>query len=105
MLQRQAPDRQNGHVVADPHRFPSGIKALADYVHSKGLKLGLYTALSKHTCARHKAPIGLDCGFDSIPECTTAKRDLADFVSWGIDHLKVSTSRRCGTSYYLDCEP
>src|SRR3979411_839221 len=32
-----------GTIVADPSRFPSGIKALADYVHSKGLKLGLYT--------------------------------------------------------------
>src|SRR6266852_4589139 len=32
-----------GPIVADPARFPSGIKALADYVHSKGLKLGIYT--------------------------------------------------------------
>ena len=37
----QAPRRINGHVVPDPKRFPSGIKGLADYVHSKGLKLGL----------------------------------------------------------------
>ena len=38
----QAPSRdRNGHVVADPENFPSGIKALADYVHSKGLKLGI----------------------------------------------------------------
>lgn len=37
----QAPERVNGHVVADPGRFPSGIKALANYVHAKGLKLGL----------------------------------------------------------------
>jgi hypothetical protein len=85
----QAPARKNGHVVADPQRFPSGIKALADYVHAKGLKLGLYTAMSKHTCARHTAAIGLDCGFDNLPECATAKRDLTDFVSWDIDHIKV----------------
>src|SRR4026209_1456794 len=32
----------DGNIVADPERFPSGIKALADYVHSKGLKFGLY---------------------------------------------------------------
>ena len=37
----QAKERMNGRVVADPVRFPSGIKALADYVHSRGLKLGL----------------------------------------------------------------
>jgi alpha-galactosidase len=37
----QAPRRKGGHVQADPHRFPSGIKALADYVHSKGLKFGV----------------------------------------------------------------
>ena len=37
----QGPSRVDGHVVADPHRFPSGIKALAAYVHSKGLKFGL----------------------------------------------------------------
>ena len=43
----QAPYRQNGHVVADPHRFPSGMKALADYVHSKGLKFGMYTVSDK----------------------------------------------------------
>ena len=36
----QAPRRVDGHVVSDPHRFPSGIKALAAYVHSKGLKFG-----------------------------------------------------------------
>ena len=32
----------NGNIVADGKRFPSGIKALADYVHGKGLKFGLY---------------------------------------------------------------
>jgi hypothetical protein len=37
----QAPTRTaDGHIQSDPHRFPSGIKALADYVHAKGLKFG-----------------------------------------------------------------
>ena len=53
----QAPRRVNGHIVADPHRFPSGIKALADYVHSKGLKLGLYSALGNNSCAAGKFAI------------------------------------------------
>ena len=39
-----------GNIVADPARFPSGIKALADYVHSQGLKLGVYTDAGRMTC-------------------------------------------------------
>ena len=34
---------ENGNIVADPEKFPSGIKALADYIHSKGLKFGMYS--------------------------------------------------------------
>jgi alpha-N-acetylgalactosaminidase len=88
----QAPYRKNGHVVADSNRFPSGIKALADYVHKKGLKLGLYTAMGNNSCAASKFAkdtVGLSCNYDAIPKCDVAKRDLEDFVSWGIDHLKV----------------
>ena len=39
-----------GFIVADPERFPSGIKALADYVHSKGLKFGIYSCAGDKTC-------------------------------------------------------
>ena len=42
---------ENGFILADPKRFPSGIKALAEYVHSKGLKFGLYSDAGKKTCA------------------------------------------------------
>lgn len=42
---------ENGNIVADPQKFPSGIKALAEYVHSKGLKIGLYTDIGTLTCA------------------------------------------------------
>ena len=41
----------NGYIIADPNRFPSGMKALADYVHSKGLKFGLYSCAGTQTCA------------------------------------------------------
>jgi alpha-galactosidase len=44
-----ARDKQ-GNIIADPERFPSGIKALADYVHSKGLKFGLYSDAGTYTC-------------------------------------------------------
>ena len=39
-------------LQADPIRFPSGIKALADYVHGKGLKIGIYANIGKFTCAQ-----------------------------------------------------
>ena len=44
--------RLAGNIVADPENFPSGIKALADYVHSKGLKFGIYTDAGTKTCAK-----------------------------------------------------
>ena len=99
----QAPNRTaTGHLAANPERFPSGIKALADYVHAKGLKLGLYTAMGMETCASHrftKGQLGLQCDFSMIPNCTVAKRDIDDFVSWGIDSLKVDG---CGNFDRID---
>jgi alpha-galactosidase len=41
---------ENGNIVPDPERFPSGMKALADYIHSKGLKFGLYSCAGSKTC-------------------------------------------------------
>ena len=41
---------ENGNIIADPERFPNGMKALADYVHSLGLKFGLYSCAGTHTC-------------------------------------------------------
>ena len=77
---------KDGHLAANPEKFPSGIKALAAYVHSKGLKLGLYTAVGKTSCKKKPA---LGCDFDAIPKCAQAQMDIEDFVSWDIDHLKV----------------
>ncbi|RLM85458.1 hypothetical protein C2845_PM04G09330 [Panicum miliaceum] len=42
---------KKGYMVANPKAFPSGIKALADYVHGKGLKLGLYSSAGTRTCS------------------------------------------------------
>ena len=84
----QAPHRVNGHVVADPYRFPSGIRALAEYVHAKGLKLGLYTAVGAGTCAMGGAELGLGCEGGALQSgCAVARRDLEDFVGWGIDMM------------------
>ena len=66
----------NGDLVADPQKFPNGIKALADYVHSKGLKLGIYSSAGTTTCAGYPASLGYE------------RRDAALWASWGIDYLK-----------------
>jgi alpha-galactosidase len=66
-----------GNIVADPARFPSGIKALADYVHSQGLKLGVYTDAGRMTC--QKRPGSFD---HELPDAKT-------YASWGVDYVKV----------------
>jgi alpha-galactosidase len=66
----------NGAILADPTRFPSGIKALADYVHSKGLKLGVYSDHGLTTCAGKPGSYG----YEYI--------DANTYASWGVDYLK-----------------
>ncbi|WP_036409638.1 alpha-galactosidase, partial [Microbispora rosea] len=66
----------NGDLVPDPQKFPNGMKALADYVHSKGLKLGIYSSAGTTTCAGYPASLGYE------------RRDAALWASWGIDYLK-----------------
>ncbi|HKK45743.1 MAG TPA: glycoside hydrolase family 27 protein [Balneolaceae bacterium] len=66
----------NGRLTNDPKRFPHGMKWLADYVHSKGLKLGIYSSAGTKTCQ------GLPASLDH--EQTDAKT----FAEWGIDYLK-----------------
>ncbi|KAK4385249.1 Alpha-galactosidase 3 [Sesamum angolense] len=65
-----------GKMVPDSKAFPSGIKALADYVHSKGLKLGIYSDAGLFTC--QVRPGSLKHEYD----------DATLFASWGIDYLK-----------------
>ncbi|KAK8617508.1 hypothetical protein V6N13_080420 [Hibiscus sabdariffa] len=66
-----------GNLVPKKSAFPSGIKALADYVHGKGLKLGIYSDAGYFTCTR-KMPGSL--GHE--------EQDAKTFASWGIDYLK-----------------
>ncbi|XP_015282997.1 PREDICTED: alpha-N-acetylgalactosaminidase [Gekko japonicus] len=67
-----------GRLVPDPERFPSGIKALADYVHSLGLKLGIYGDLGTHTCGGYPGTT-----LDQI------EQDALTFAEWGVDMLKL----------------
>lgn len=66
-----------GNMVPKGSTFPSGIKALADYVHSKGLKLGIYSDAGSQTCSK-QMPGSL--GHE--------EQDANTFASWGVDYLK-----------------
>lgn len=66
----------DGRIVPDPEKFPHGMKALADYVHSKGLKFGMYSCAGVRTCAGY--PGSYDHEF----------LDAETFASWGVDFLK-----------------
>ena len=66
-----------GTIVADPARFPSGIKALADYVHGKGLKLGIYTDAGTGTCEKRPGSLNHEV------------QDAKTYASWGIDYVKI----------------
>lgn len=68
-------DKYN-NIIADPEKFPSGIKALADYVHGKGMKLGIYSDAAPLTCAGYTASLHFE------------EQDARTFASWGIDYLK-----------------
>ena len=67
---------ENGNLVADPEKFPSGMKALAAYVHAKGLKFGLYNCAGATTCAGYPGSRGHEY------------QDARTYASWDIDYLK-----------------
>lgn len=72
----QASRDSKGQLVPDPNTFPSGIKALADHVHAKGLKLGIYSDAGAFTC-------------EVRPGSLYHENDDAQlFASWGVDYLK-----------------
>lgn len=66
----------NGKLVADPEKFPNGMKAVADYVHEKGFKFGMYSCCGTRTCAGY--PGSFEHEFE----------DAAQFAGWGVDYLK-----------------
>jgi alpha-galactosidase len=72
-----------GKLKWNASRFPSGIPALADYIHGKGLKIGLYEVPGDRTCANIYG--GYTGGVGSLGHETT---DAQSFASWGIDYLK-----------------
>jgi len=67
---------KNGEIVVDKTSFPHGIKYLSDYIHSKGLKFGIYTCVGRKTCAGRPASRGYEY------------QDARTYASWNVDYLK-----------------
>lgn len=67
---------KDGWIQSDPVRFPSGMKVLADYVHSKGLKLGIYSDAGTKTCAGRPGSQGYE------------HQDALQYARWGVDYIK-----------------
>jgi alpha-galactosidase len=65
-----------GFIQPDPVHFPSGMKALTDYIHAKGLKFGIYSCAGNKTCAGRPASRGHEY------------QDALQYAKWGVDYLK-----------------
>lgn len=63
-------------LVPDPQKFPNGLKALADYIHAKGLKFGIYNCAGSQTCAGYPGSRGFEY------------QDAKQYADWGVDFLK-----------------
>ncbi len=74
-----------GHIIVNAAKFPNGIKSLADYVHSKGLKFGLYSSPGCFTCQKLMGSLGHE------------QTDATDYASWGVDYLKYDWCNYPGT--------
>ena len=66
-----------GVIVADSTRFPGGMKPLADYIHSKGLKFGIYTDAGRRTCEGRPGSYGSE------------EIDAKTYAQWGVDYVKI----------------
>ncbi len=84
---------RNGNIVPDPKHFASGIKALADYVHSRSLKFGIYSDAGSMTCAKRPGSLGHEY------------QDALQYAAWGVDYLKYdwcnTTSQDAKAAYAL----
>lgn len=77
---------EDGNIIADPEKFPHGMKALADYIHSKGLKFGLYSCAGTNTCAGCPGSRGYEF------------QDALQYARWDVDFLKYDWCNNDGQS-------
>ncbi len=80
---------ENGLLVPDKEKFPNGIKAVCDYVHSKGLKFGIYSCAGIRTCADYPGSFGHEFS------------DAKQFAEWEVDFLKYDY---CNVPGYINAE-
>jgi alpha-galactosidase len=66
----------DGNILPDPQRFPAGMKALADHIHAKGLKFGIYSDAGTKTCGGRPGSLGHE------------EQDARSYAAWGVDYLK-----------------
>ena len=76
----------SGNLVPDPAKFPDGISGTATYVHSLGLKLGIYEDAGTATCAGYPGSLGHETA------------DANSFAAWGVDYLKYDNCNNTGVS-------
>jgi alpha-galactosidase len=82
----EAPQRDsNGNLYGNPSTFPNGMKSLGDYIHSKGLKYGVYSDAGYKTCAGRPASLGYET------------QDANTWASWGVDYLKYDNCNTDGS--------
>ncbi len=79
---------EQGRLVPDPVKFPHGMKAVSDYVHSKGFLFGMYSCCGTRTCAGY--PGSFEHEFE----------DARQFAEWGVDYLKYDN---CFRPQHMDC--
>ena len=83
---------EQGHMVANRTRFPSGMAALSSYIHEKGLRFGLYTNMGQSMDGGNDGRLapGLNCSSGDVALCQTAKADIEYFTdTLKIDYLKI----------------
>ena len=78
----------SGHIKVDPVAFPSGMKALSDYIHSKGLKFGLYSSAGYFSCEHRAGSMGSE------------EIDAQDFAKWEVDYIKYDNCNHGGQPNY-----
>lgn len=71
----------DGNIQADPAAFPSGMGALAEYIHGLGLKFGLYSDAGLATCGGRPGSLGFEV------------QDARQYAEWGVDYLKCVPAR------------
>lgn len=90
--------RIGGKLAANSTRFPSGMRALADYVHSKGLKLGTYNDIGTLTCGKYPG----ECKDEQCTLPGYIAVDAETYADWGIDSLKMDGCNSYHTHRILD---